>query len=229
MKSAWLAGAGLLVLAAQPAGAAGPPIVQAPIFNWTGFYVGAHAGRGWGNTKHCDEPDDACTPVFDIDGLVGGATVGLNWQYASWVFGVEADRSFGTIDGSVPTSLQFGCGAPCVTEVRGFATVRGRAGPTFDRLFVYGTAGYAFGELFGEVSETTNRARRTGWTAGAGVEYAFTSQISVKLEYLHVRLGSILSDPTGPYTTYGNFNVVRGGLNYRFATGEASPPVGTGR
>lgn len=219
MKTAWLAGAGLLVLTAQPVGAAGPPIAQAPapIFDWTGFYVGAHAGFGWGNTKHCDDINTGCTPVFGIDGFIGGGTVGLNWQHANWIFGVEADRSFGTINGTVPTSFQFGCGEICVTKVQGFATIRGRAGPTFDRLFVYGTAGYAFGKLFGEVAENINHTRRNGWTAGVGVEYAFAPQISFKLEYLHVRLGSYLSDPTGPYSSYGNFNVVRAGLNYRFA------------
>ena len=227
MDRACLAGAGLLAfaVAVQPAGAQEIPNGgPSPAFNWTGLYVGAHAGRGWGSTKHCDEPDDACTPVFGIDGFIGGATVGLNWQYANWVLGLEADRSFGKVAGTVPSSLQFVCGAPCVTEIRGFDTIRGRVGAAFDRLLVYGTAGFAAGDLFGEVSQVTNADVTSGWTAGAGLEYALSPRLSLKLEYLHVRLGSVLSDPTGPYTTYGNFNVVRAGLNYRFAVGAAAPP-----
>ncbi len=79
-------------LAARPYTKAPPPVV-APIYDWTGFYIGANGG--WGQSNSCLNFVD----VFGFDfadgcrsrsgGLVGGQ-IGYRWQANQWVFGLEA-------------------------------------------------------------------------------------------------------------------------------------------
>jgi len=135
MKKTLLAGFVLSAFAASSAMAAdlARPVYKAapaPLFNWTGFYVGGHGGYGWA--------DDA---NLSPKGWFGGGQVGYNWQYApNWVFGVEADISGSDIS---ETNL---AGAPLVSsKINYFGTARGRLGYTVDRVMVYGTGGLAFG------------------------------------------------------------------------------------
>ena len=82
---------------------------------------------------------------------------------------------------------------------------------------------------FGGGSFATNTQTQTGWTVGAGAEYALDRHLSVKVEYLYVDLGG--RDISGPGNTFNapgvplfnaslkeqaTANVVRAGLNYRF-------------
>src|SRR5262245_61403864 len=91
MKRLLLSGIALAAVAiAAPVSAAdyparGPVYKAAPmpLFNWTGFYVGGHAGYGWSDSEN-----------LDPKGWFGGGQVGYNWQYApNWVFGLEGDIS----------------------------------------------------------------------------------------------------------------------------------------
>ena len=106
-----------------------------------------------------------------------------------------------------------------------FGTVRGRVGPTFNNWFPYVTGGFAYGEEKASLGAGLLSATgtRTGWTGGAGVEYAFVPQHwSVKLEYLYFHLGNLFYDTAGLCGTlnctavHNNFNLVRVGVNYRF-------------
>ncbi len=91
MKKFAVLGAVLAALVvAAPAQAADVPIrgpiykaAPAPVYNWTGFYVGAHVGYGW-----------ASSGLGDLDGFLGGVQAGYNWQFSrNWVFGIEGDIS----------------------------------------------------------------------------------------------------------------------------------------
>jgi outer membrane immunogenic protein len=190
-----------------------PPSFERPaLATWTGFYIGANAGYGWGKGKL--EDDIGGIASVDTDGFVGGGTIGYNFQFAgNWVWGVEADIQYADMSGN-------GCGGPCVTDVNWFGTVRGRIGPTFDRLFIYATGGLAYGDVEARIqgapgwdSSSTN----VGWTVGGGIEYAIAPNWSAKLEYLHVDLGSTdKADLTG-FKADTEFDVVRAGLNYRLS------------
>jgi outer membrane immunogenic protein len=62
-----------------------PPAVTAPVplaYNWTGFYIGGHAGAGW----------------LDSDtAFIGGGQIGYNWQFTpNWLIGIEGDASKAT-------------------------------------------------------------------------------------------------------------------------------------
>jgi outer membrane immunogenic protein len=95
-----------------------------------------------------------------------------------------------------------------------------RLGYSWDRWMPFITGGAAFGDIkmdpgFG----TTESKTKVGWTAGAGVEYAFMGEWSAKIEYLYVDLGSATcSAPTciPDFDVSFKTNLVRLGLNYRF-------------
>jgi outer membrane immunogenic protein len=195
----------------------------APVFNWTGIYVGGTAGYGWGESQMCDF-SGACTPHYNIDGFVGGGTLGYNWQAmgSPWVFGLETDMSYAHVRGVQPSVVGFGCASGCETDVDWFGTVRGRLGAAYGQFLPYVTGGFAYAGLKGAlIGSSSGSETKTTWTVGAGIEYALTANWSTKIEYLFFdkfgdfNVGSCVVS-CFPHDT--NMNVVRAGLNYRFAT-----------
>src|ERR1051325_4499268 len=97
MKRSFVAGLGLLALAALPASAADLPRGSMPYkapayvaqYNWTGFYLGINGGAGWGSSDWNMFTGISNSPS---GGMIGG-TAGYNWQGAGspWVFGLEGD------------------------------------------------------------------------------------------------------------------------------------------
>jgi len=179
-------------------------------------------------------------------GFLAGGQFGYNWQVRNWVYGLEADFDGSTARGSSTVSYPTPPFVPITTgysrELDWLATVRGRVGYTLLPSFlVYGTGGLAVGETKvgssavapaaappPESEPTTNiTASNTsaGWTAGAGVEWMFAPQWSVKAEYLYVDLGNHSNTLTYTYgpntstmtsTVRDTDNIVRAGVNYHF-------------
>jgi outer membrane immunogenic protein len=208
-KRLLLSGIALAALAiAAPASAAdvpmrGPVYKAAPVslFNWTGFYIGGNAGYGWGDS-------DNLAP----SGWSGGGQVGYNWQYApNWVFGLEADLSGSNLSDSNAV------GAPLVnSKVNYFGTARARLGYTVDRVMVYGTGGLAWAHNRVNDGLVQDDQTQVGWTAGAGVEYAFSPNWSTKLEWLYADYGNKIYALSVPTRVDLTDNTVKLGLNYRF-------------
>jgi outer membrane immunogenic protein len=195
-----------------------PPPTKAPAFvppyyNWTGFYIGVNGGGGWGRSTWSPLPGQ-----FDTSGGLVGGTIGYNWQFGQWVWGLEGDADWSDIQGST-TGLGCGFAASCTTRNDFLATIRGRLGFAADRWMPYATGGLAIGNikasnLFGSVDQTN-----AGWTAGGGIEFALASNWTAKVEYLYVDLGKVDCSVTCmPLTNNASFtaNVVRGGFNLRF-------------
>ena len=136
MKRLFLASAAALVtlnacgsaLAAdmRPVYKAPPPVV---VYDpWTGFYIGANIGGGWGDRNVNYEPNDlvsfslffsrfllgAPPPVsINTSGVLGGLQVGYNWQMGpSLLIGAEADIDWSGVKGSVTTNGTIGTIAP---------------------------------------------------------------------------------------------------------------------
>lgn len=134
------------------------------------------------------------------------------WK-GTWPF--PALTSFGP--GFLPGG--FGCGSgPCTTEIDWLATARGRAGLTFDRLFIFASGGVAAAGVESQIENTTDfqiSETSVGWTVGGGAEYAFSDRWSAKLEYLHVDLGDTDAAANGFFTT-NELDIVRGGINFHF-------------
>ncbi|WP_018184109.1 outer membrane protein [Kaistia granuli] len=204
-------------------------VVVAPAFSWTGFYAGVHAGYGWADldTFYSENLGVGGRP----DGFFGGGQVGYNYQLSNnVVLGIEADAAFADLkdDGKQGDSdFAFGTDA----KISALGTVRGRAGYAIDRVLPYVTGGFAWanartgvtvgGDAIPNFSFTDSKVF-TGWTVGAGLEYAVTSNISAKLEYLYADLGSKDLYPR-PFDVnvpvpadLSSLQTVKFGLNYKF-------------
>jgi outer membrane immunogenic protein len=262
----------------RPAPVYAPP-PPAPVYSWTGFYVGGNIGYGWGSRTVNFTPNDfnafisscgggggsTCPPPasFDTNGVLGGLEAGYNWQFnQNWLLGIESDFNWSRFKGTgtdsfliVPVLFPGPSNFVASQNVEWFGTVRGRLGflPTTN-LLVYGTAGFAYGRVgenatlnsppglngtgfgfsFACVSGPncflgSSSRMATGWTAGTGLEYALSNNISVKGEYLYTSLGgdsvnvvavanAALSSPSSFTAAFNrtSFNVVRVGLDYKF-------------
>lgn len=214
----------------------------AQIYNWTGLYLGAHGGYGWGQTQ---DISNASAAKQDLKGGFGGIQAGYNWQGAGspFVLGVETDISFGAIDNKWGGTNQFD---PYYGKdsIKMFGTVRGRLGYAFDRVLIYGTGGFAWGDIehgFGcdadRVAQTNGCQHKqgghafyvkddttsVGWTAGGGAEIAVSQNWTVKGEYLYTDFGAnkiVMVDPNYPKYSERSFDTkfhnVKFGVNYRF-------------
>jgi outer membrane immunogenic protein len=250
MRKYLISAASLLALSASalaadlPSRRAPAPAAELPIFTWTGFYVGVNAGYGFSDFKGRDIALPAGSVVnspgtdgtlrvtggtANEDGFVGGGQVGYNQQIGSLVIGLEADaqyKDFGRRRSDTGAYLFTGTPGlaflpPAATlrfrnvSTEFFGTVRGRVGYAFNRVLVYGTGGLAYD------------SENIGWAAGGGVEYAFTNNVTAKIEALYVSMDHgrgvnpvysgvatnilALNDPHS-----GDFVVARAGLNYKF-------------
>jgi outer membrane immunogenic protein len=188
------------------------PVYAVPIYNWTGLYVGINGGGAFGRSRWDS------TGGFDTSGGMVGGTVGYNWQFGTWVLGIEGDIDWADIKGSKGTAL---CPGGCSTENTWLGTARGRLGYAFDRWMPYITGGAAFGDVtannpgFPGASNT-----QVGWAAGAGVEFAIAGNWTAKVEYIHYDLGSfncgVSCNGFASDNVKFNADAVRGGINFRF-------------
>ncbi len=220
-------GAGLLAVAmASPSFAADlpRPAYKAPMvpyiapFTWSGFYVGLNGGYAWGNADISNVFGNFTTN--DQNGWLAGVTLGYNLQTGNWVWGIEGDIDYAFIKGNVSNTIGACGGTGCTITNTWFGTARGRIGYAWDRFMPYITGGAAFGGLkfegpFGGSSTHSS----VGWTAGAGVEWAFTHAWSAKLEYLYTDLGTSTCAASTCFVSTDfdpKINIVRAGINYRF-------------
>jgi outer membrane immunogenic protein len=183
------------------------------LFNWGGFYAGAHLGGGWKRGDAFDfavpDPITSGQPDLPFDnkasGFIGGIQIGYNWQVTpNWVVGVEADITGSDLDGSftyepVPqiAAAQPGSFETLRRKVEWFGTVRGRVGYAMDRWLPYLTGGFAYAgvkhdalAVFPGVSTFTfsDNKVKVGFTVGAGFEYALSPNWILGAEYLYIQV-----------------------------------------
>jgi outer membrane immunogenic protein len=206
-------------------GAARVPVaaaVMAPAFNWTGFYLGVHAGYGFG---HADTVNIIAQsfPSSPVGPLIGGQ-IGFNYQINSIVLGAEADLAFAAVSGRHQVVAFPGISIYHRTTALG--SLRARGGYAVDRALFYVTGGLGFQRVtFGQADPgggVEERYSRTGWTLGAGVEYAITPNVTAKLEYAYYNFGTHLLSPPFVATVRNDVHTVKVGVNYLFSTGPAA-------
>jgi outer membrane immunogenic protein len=202
--------------------------------DWSGPYTGLQAGYGWGDTSgDLTNTPNAHLPHFSVpydsgaSGAIGGAHIGLDWQFGPWVVGAVGDAQGADIGGGVIRShaqFQF------KTTNDFDASIRARGGFTYDRLLFYGTGGLAWGSVKTQYScpscfnapgpFATTDGFRMGWTIGAGVDVAIDPRWSAGVEYRYTELGSKgFSDSTVTTSQDNNsftFNAVTLGVSYHF-------------
>lgn len=203
-----------------------PPVV-APN-TWAGFYAGINGGYAWGDSgnpiSYNGGPDQSARA--QPQGGFGGGQVGYNFQSGSFVYGVETDFQGAGISDRVTGTTALGNSFTSGERVDWFGTARGRFGYAFDRALIYGTGGFAYGNVSQHAVNAGdvfgNNATQTGYAAGGGVEYKITPSWSLKAEYQYIDLGSEkLTDSAGVATNEldASFHTARLGLNYRFGGG----------
>jgi outer membrane immunogenic protein len=211
--SAVIGSVALAALASLPARAADmTPIAQRAIpatsgyipaqFLWTGFYLGAGIGDGWGTATFIDPFGTTASP--SLKGFLVGGVMGINYQISSFVLGVEGDFYGSWVKGTAvdPASdaLQ--------TQVFWTGTITGRLGLAFDRLLIYGKGGAGFDYDRDTVTQPSGVAvvgstNRAGWTVGGGVEYAVTEHWTARIEYDYLRFPAKGFVFTGPSLNVG--------------------------
>ncbi|WP_426527224.1 outer membrane protein [Bradyrhizobium sp. McL0615] len=215
--------------AADLAVKAPPAPMPAAVYNWTGLYVGVNGGWGWGRQDPLNLIADRFDRAsFDINGGMIGGTFGAQIQQGYIVLGLETDLDWANIKGSrvtLPTIL--GVPQPFTLDVNSkieaLGTARARAGVAMNNWLIYATGGAAFAKqtasattiagipcgTFGVLPGCAESHWRPGLAVGGGAEWGFAPSWSAKVEYLYVAAMG-----TGASTDH--FNVVRGGINYRF-------------
>jgi outer membrane immunogenic protein len=245
LAAALVIGASLTAFAADLP-VAPPPPVRAPAFvpppfTWTGIYVGGNIGWGWTNVNFTDTgPAPAAfgfgavfplgsTQSINQNGFLGGAQIGVNWQFQQFVVGAEGD-----FDATAIKNSQGGFGFNGSYANPWVSTFAARFGWAADRALFYGKAGgaymqekYSAGASNG--STVSGAFNRWGWTLGAGVEYAVTENITLKAEYNYLNFGAQNQTLTPNATDIANqtfifdsndskltTNVVKAGVNVLF-------------
>lgn len=205
MKRTLLTTVGLLALfgLAFPASAAdlpvkaAPPPVVAPIYNWSGFYIGANGG--WGQVHNCWDFELIAGPVFsdgcrDRSGGLFGGQIGYRWQANQFVFGLEAQGDWANLSSTRASLLNPVFSTRARTDGIGLFT--GQIGWAWDAVLLYVKGGAAvtsnkFSILttLGEVELASASSTRWGGTVGVGLEYGFAPNWSAGIEYNHLFMG----------------------------------------
>jgi opacity protein-like surface antigen len=207
-----------------------PPV--APRFTWTGCYLGGQIGGGFAK-KDITDPVGLVQESFlagsttgittvspSPSGVVIGGQIGCDYQFApSWVIGIEGSAAGSTMKGSSIVGLPASIPDTALVEAKTdfLTSVTARIGYAFDHVLVYGRGGVAMaadrydvsGSFGGTPFGFTGLENRFGWTAGAGVEWAFTPHWSVNLEYDYYGFG------TKTISMFDSTNVLLGNVDVR--------------
>jgi outer membrane immunogenic protein len=197
------------------------PAVTLPLaFDWTGFYVGAQIGYAWGNSD-TDFTGGFTTSSTDPDGVVGGVHIGYNAQFNQIVVGLEGDIEASSMSGDESSGGAFG--STSSVDVNWQGSVRARLGYAMDNVLPYITGGVAFADVDVDsaitgFSSSSYSDTLTGWTVGAGVEYAFTQNITGRVEYRYTDFGDTNGEVDGGETASTDLktHAVRVGISYKF-------------
>jgi len=222
------------------------PVIVAPppAFTWTGFYVGADIGGGWGN-KTIQVPATSLNPQTTINpelsGIVGGGFIGYNLQFSQFVIGVQGDFQGAGLQASAYNAVTDSTTTP---NQNWLAAVNGRLGFIYDRALIYGIGGAAWTEedhtvsagpgvtaLLNSFGIPANPQKfnwnRSGYDVGGGVEYAVAPNWTVRAEYRYYNFGN-WNYNSASWVGHGHENLtdntVTFGLSYLFG-GSAGIPV----
>jgi outer membrane immunogenic protein len=215
--------------AADLAAPAPAPIIM-PTYNWTGFYIGANLGGAWASGTLTDNLTGASF-TGNHSGVIGGGTVGYNWQISpNFVVGIEGTfdgTSIGTTSNIVsvpilgtPTAVQGSIGTNWVS------TLAARFGIAVNNILYYAKGGGGLADNSASLTNTitgtsvSTSNTRSGWLVGGGIEYGMTPNWTIKAEYDYLRMSNWTnSGPLSPVDTFSlsrQINMFTVGVNYKF-------------
>ena len=204
------------------------PVFAAPLYNWTGFYIGGHVGGAFSGSNDFNGAVLSSSSAR----FLGGIQAGLDWQFAqNWVLGTEGQYSW---LGKSNLTATFPGGYVYTNDQRGLGSVTARVGYTWGPGLLYVKGGYAYADnsegltLGGfPTAFLIHGNHSNGWTVGTGLEYMVAPNWSVKGEYMYYDFGSSRFVTPVALAPFGNFrnddHTLKLGVNYRFNF--ASPVV----
>jgi outer membrane immunogenic protein len=207
-----------------PVKAPQPPATVSAYYDWSGFYIGGHIGYFWGRTRVAE--DGVLTePGAKTNGVVGGVLAGVNWQTGSWVAGLDGDFGWSNAHGTgttpaQPTLVQI----PNTYDLNWTSHVRGRVGYAAGNWLLFAAGGLSVADFDFHEGGTTCVANCQrggtyfGWSAGGGVEYAFTRNVIARIEYLYDDFGhkDYIGSDGDPYRVALTGHTLRGALSWKF-------------
>ena len=210
-----------------------PP--PAPVFSWTGFYIGGNLGVAWTQGNVSDSFGNSFSnsqkAVF-----AGGGQVGANYQFNWLVVGVEADFDW-LANNSNSSNAVFVPGVGNLqfsANDRWMTTLAGRVGYAANNWLFYAKGGGGWVGVnnptltnltTGGSISVSNSNSNSGWLAGGGIEWAFAPNWTAKIEYDFLGLNnSSLTVPVGTPIIGGDVITVTNrdvqtltvGVNYLF-------------
>jgi outer membrane immunogenic protein len=200
------------------------PVYAAPLYNWTGIYIGGHVGGAFSGG---DNFSGLALSNYDAR-LLGGLQAGADWQFApNWVVGVEGQYSWlghNNINAIFPAGLAYS------SNQSALGSLTGRVGFATGPALIYVKGGYAHSDnsdtltLGGvPIAFALDSGHRNGYTVGAGVEYMFARNWSAKVEYQYYNFGSSRFIAPAVLVPFGSFSnddhTLKAGVNYRFNWG----------
>jgi outer membrane immunogenic protein len=207
-----------------------PAAAPTPPYSWAGFYISSSGDLSLGTGATTSKLDGSFSTLNGIG--LGGSANGMsggqfdaNWQNGNTVFGFEGDMQWTGVSSTPFTDCGVGCSLSDREKVPYLATLRARAGKTFDRVFVYGTGGFAKigradnlnADGVGTTPDFMDLAGgNLDWTIGGGMEFALDHNVSAKIEYLYsTPTGTLLSPFDSDSNMSAKNNILRGGFDYR--------------
>jgi outer membrane immunogenic protein len=181
-------------------------------FSWSGTYIGFNVGGAWGsfnfdpgatNNLTGTAIDGGAIRMTD-NGVIGGLQTGHNWQFGSWVLGIENQVQFSNLKQMLTITAPAGAlmsGDSFAYKVNNLNATRAKVGWAWNRTLLYATGGLETGLVDGSASYVArpggspaltfsdNNKFHVGYTVGAGLDYAFTDTVSVGIEYRYFDLG----------------------------------------
>jgi outer membrane immunogenic protein len=200
------------------------PVYAAPIYNWTGFYIGGHIGGAFSSSNNFN----GLVLNDNSARFLGGVQGGADWQFApNWVVGVEGQYSWlskNNLNAFFPGGLAYN------NDQRAIGSLTARVGWTWGPGLLYVKGGYAYSDnndtlrLAGvPVAFALDSNHRDGYTVGGGVEYMFAPNWSAKAEYQYYNFGDSRFVAPAVLVPFGSFHndehTVKAGINYRFNFG----------
>lgn len=209
-------------MAARPYTKAPPPMIAA-MYDWSGFYIGANGG--WGSGRKCWDVNNNAGAIVapalgegchDATGGVAGGQIGYRWQASTWVFGLEAQGNWADLSGR-NTSMVFGA-TDNRSTIQAFGLFTGQIGYAWNNALLYVKGGAAVtDDKYDGITNTTvlgvpagtrfDTASETRWggVVGVGLEYGFSPNWSMAIEYDHLFMGNrnIAMTSTGAFLPVG--------------------------
>jgi outer membrane immunogenic protein len=196
-----------------------PPVIEAPAFDWTGFYLGINGGVASGSSPFNFPfyPSGVTVPLsgWNLSVVAGGA-----WQSGMFVLGAEGEIGWTNVGGATP------CPNPaftCAISSNWIGDVELQAGLAVDSALFYLHGGLAALNTTGTTAPFvpgTATAVATGYVVGAGLKIAVTENVSLTGEYSYYNVSATFPagqlDPASAVNINPSFHRFTVGANLHF-------------